>query len=134
MEGIEEEVEGVEGVSHVVEGVRADVGVENISWWRPREAGVWGNKIEFLVGLLVGLLALLEGVIGKGTANSRGLVGDLEGDFAKGLGEVGVARMEADEGDLGEEEASRRVRVEGCLGVGRGGNWTIGISGMVSAK
>ena len=90
--------------------------------------------MEFLVGLLVGLLARLEGVIGKGTANSRGFVGNLEGDFAKGLGEVGVARMEADEGDLGEEEARRRVRVDGCLGIGRGGSWTIGMRGTVSAK
>jgi hypothetical protein len=83
----------------------------------------------FFDGVLVGLVALLEGVIGKGTAKSRRerLVGDLEGDFAKGLGEVGVSSIEREEGDLGDEDARRRVSVEGCLGVGRGGSVTIGI-------
>ncbi len=78
----------------------------------------------------MGELALLEGVIGNGTANSRSalLVGDFAGDL-NGLGEEGVARMEEAEGDFGEEEARRRVRAEGFAGVGRGGKVAKGVVG-----
>ena len=59
----------------------------------------------------------LEDVDGKGTPKPRRacLTGDLVGDFRNGVGDVGLARMAADEGDLGEAEASRRVKVEGCF-------------------
>jgi hypothetical protein len=81
--------------------------------------------------LFVGELARLEGVKGKGTANSRGafLVADLDGDL-KGLGDVGVARMEEEEGDFGDEEASKRVSADGFVGLGKGGRSTIGIIGV----
>ncbi len=74
--------------------------------------------------------------MGNGIANSRcgRLEGDLEGDLENGLGEVGVASMEAEEGDLGEEEARRRVRVEGCFGVGRGGSSAMGMVGTGSTN
>ena len=63
--------------------------------------------------------------------NSRSgrLVGDLEGDLEKGVGEGGVASMECEDGALGDEDASRRVRVEGFAGVGRGGKPVNGILG-----
>ena len=74
------------------------------------------------------MLALLDGVIGKGTANSRSfLVGDVALD---GLGEEGVARIERAEGDFGEEEASSRVSAEGFVGAGKGGSRESGILGI----
>lgn len=87
----------------------------------------------FLEGVPAGVLARLEGVTGKGTANSRGcgfLVGDLVGDLeGEREGEPGVARMEAEEGDLGEEDARRRVRVEGFWVPGSWGRPAKGILG-----
>ena len=86
----------------------------------------------------MGELARLEGVKGKGTANScdaffdGDFEGDLEGDL-NGLGEGGVARIEAEEGDFGEEEASRRVRAEGFVGVGKGGSPASGMLGTGDA-
>ena len=98
-----------------------------------------GNSTEFLEGVAVrleGVPARLEGVTGKGTAKSRTarFAGDFEGDLEKGVGEEGVARMEADDGDLGEDEARRRVRVEGCFATGKGGRVTIGMGGTSRAS
>ena len=89
--------------------------------------GVIGNATEFLEGVA----GRLEGVIGKGTAKSprARFAGDFEGDFDKREGDVGVARIEADEGDFGEEDAKRRVRFEGCFATGKAGREDIGISG-----
>lgn len=69
-----------------------------------------------------GVAVLLEGVTGKGIAKSRRLVGDFVGDREdEGVGDPGVASILEEEGDLGDDEASSRVRVEGFAGVGRGG-------------
>lgn len=83
---------------------------------------------------MLGELARLEGVIGNGTANSRStfLVGDFAGDL-KGLGELGVARIEEEDGDLGEEDANKRVKAEGLAGVGSGGRFVKGILGIAGA-
>ena len=129
MEGIEDEDE--EGVSENEElGVRRLVGVENSSRRLCRDDGVCGNKIEFLEGVP----ALLEGVIGKGTAKSRSgrLEGDLEGDLENGEGDEGVASIDEEEGDFGDDDASSRVNVEGFAGVGREGSKAMGTTGMES--
>jgi hypothetical protein len=123
---MDEEVEGVS--EKELAGVRILVGVRNPSAsLNPRVDGVCGNGIEFLEGVAV----RLEGVMGNGTANSPTVrfVGDFEGDFENGEGEEGVARMEAAEGDFGEDEARRRVSVEGCFATGRAGRVAIGIGG-----
>lgn len=78
---------------------------------------------------------MLEGVIGKGIADPRNsamrFVGDLVGEREKGgVGDVGLARIEAAEGDFGEDEANNCVSLEGFAGVGRGGKVVIGIFGV----
>ena len=73
--------------------------------------------------------------MGNGTAKS--FAGDFEGDFdgdlkddlIKDEGDGGVARIAAEEGDLGDEDARRRVRVEGFVATGRGGRLAMGICG-----
>jgi hypothetical protein len=76
--------------------------------------------------------------IGKGMAKSRDdetcLTGDLKGDLLDDLvgdvGDEGVARIVAEAEDLGEDEASRRVSVEGFEGViscGRSAMWGFGM-------
>ena len=74
----------------------------------------------------------LDGVTGKGTANSCGfLFGDLSGSFeGEGVGEPGRAKIVAADGDFGDAEASRRVRVEGFEFEGRGGKSAKGRSGI----
>lgn len=83
--------------------------------------------MEFFVGL-----PDLDGVIGKGIANSRDfLVGDFVGDFeGERVGEPGVARIVAEEGDFGEAEARRRVSVDGLATVGSAGRSAAGILGI----
>ena len=90
-----------------------------------RVDGVEGNGTEFLEGVPI----LLDGVMGKGTAKSRNarFAGVFEGDLERREGDGGVARIEAEEGDLGDEEASKRVSFECCLGIGSGGKIAIGI-------
>ena len=92
-----------------------------------RLEGVIGKGTEFLEGVAV----RLDGVIGNGIPKlpKARLTGDLDGDFMTGVGDEGVARMAAEEGDLGEEEANRRVRVDGLFGMGNGGRVAIGICG-----
>lgn len=94
--------------------------------------GVLGNRREPLDGVP----ALLDGVIGNGTANVAGrFVGDLLGEREEdGVGDVGLARIEAEEGDFGEDEARRRVSLEGFAGVGNGGKVAIGILGVESVS
>jgi len=72
--------------------------------------------------------------MGNGITNPRCVsgrfIGDLVGDREEdGVGEVGLARMVAAEGDFGEDEARRRVSLEGFAGVGRGGNMAMGMFG-----
>lgn len=134
------------------EGVRELVGVENstregdrelegvsklvIESDRPRVEGVFGKTIVFFDGVPT----LLEGVIGNGTANSCGffvgdqrgsLDGDLDGDEGVGDDDLALARMAAEDGDLGEEAASRRVRADGLLVLGRDGRSAVGRLGTV---
>ena len=137
VEGIEEELGGVsEKEVRILEGVRnpseSRIRVDGVCGKGTRplvgdtlRLGVIGNGTEFLEGVAV----RLEGVAGKGTPNAprARLTGDLAGDFENAVGDGGVARMVADAGDLGEDEASRRVRVEGCFATGNGGRIAIGI-------
>lgn len=139
------------------EGVRELVGVENstregdregdrelegvsklvIESDRPRVEGVLGKTIVFFEGVP----NLLDGVIGNGTANSCGLFdGDqrggsldrvLDGDEGVGDEDLALARMDAEDGDLGEEAASRRVRADGLLVLGRDGRSAVGRLGTV---
>ena len=103
---------------------------------RPRVEGVFGKTIVFFEGVP----ALLDGVIGNGTANSCGLFvgdqrgsldGDLEGDEGVGEDDLALARMAAEEGDLGEDAASRRVSADGLLVLGRAGKSAVGKLGTV---
>ena len=59
------------------------------------------------------------------------MLGDFEGDLdPERVGEPGgwgAARMEDAEGDLGEDEARRRVRFEGFAAAGSEGRSAIGI-------
>ena len=131
MEGIEDEEGGVSEKEDV--GVRTVVGVRKPSAsLKPRVEGVDGNGTEFFEGVAV----RLEGVMGKGTANlpKARFTGDLEGDLEKRDGDGGVARIEAEEGDFGEEDARRRVNVEGCFVTGKGGSVAIGICGTSRAS
>ena len=132
MVGTEDEAAEVGVLRPDSEGVRELVGVkrfarESVREWR--EEGVWGKTIVSLEGVA----ARLEGVTGKGTAKSIGcgfLVGDLDRDLeGDGDGEVGVARMEEEEGDFGEDEAKRRVSAEGFWLPGSGGKSANGILG-----
>lgn len=83
------------------------------------------------IRLVDGVPRRLEGVTGNGTANSRSFfVGDFEGDLEARVGEPGgwgVARIEDADGDLGDEEASRRVKFEGFATEGRAGKSAIGM-------
>ena len=107
---------------------------------RPRVEGVLGKTMVFFEGVPT----LLDGVIGSGTANSCGLFvgdqrgsldgdfdGDLDGDDGVGDDDLALASMAAEEGDLGEEAASRRVRADGLLVLGRGGRSAVGRLGTV---
>ena len=130
MEGNEDEPDD-EGVSENDDaGVRSVVGVAkpSESTRLRRVEGVEGNGMEFLDGVP----PLLEGVVGSGTANPRNarFAGDIEGDFEERAGDGGVARMENEDGDLGDEDARRRVRFECFLATGKGGRRAIGILGM----
>lgn len=84
---------------------------------------------------MVGDAGRLEGVMGNVMANSFGeclegdFDGDLKDDLIKDEGDGGVARIAAEAGDLGDEDARRRVRVEGLVATGRGGRVAIGICG-----
>lgn len=134
VEGKEDEPDD-EGVSENDDvGVRRPVGVAKLSesMRLRRVEGVEGNVIEFLDGVP----PLLEGVMGNGTANPRNarFAGDIEGDFRFREGDGGVARMETEDGDLGDEDASRRVSVECCLATGKGGRRAIGILGTEAAS
>ena len=127
------------------EGVRALVGVRGsrASVRECRDEGVWGNRRRFVVGVFMirfveGVPSRLEGVTGKGTAKSRSfLLGDLVGERdAYRVGEpggCGAARIEAEAGDLGEEEASSRVRFDGFATSGNAGSSAIGIWGTDSS-
>lgn len=88
-------------------------------------------RIRLVDGVPKGVPARLEGVAGNGTANSRSFfVGDLVGDLEARVGEPGgwgAARMDAAAGDLGEEEASRRVKLEGFTAAGSAGKSAKGI-------
>lgn len=102
VEGKEQEPDD-EGVSENDDaGVRRPVGVAkpSESMRLRRVEGVEGNGMEFLDGVP----PLLEGVTGNGTANPRSarFAGDIDGDLEKREGDGGVARMEAEDGDLGE--------------------------------
>lgn len=81
--------------------------------------GVCGNKMEFLIGDLLG-------VMGNGIAKSRlRFVGDLEGELG---GKGGANDAEA----LGEIEAKTRVREEGLervLNLGKSAKGTGGMDG-----
>lgn len=115
------------GVSRLArEGDRELLGVSKLvrESLRPcREEGVCGNISVFFEGVP----ALLEGVIGNGMTKSCAfLVGDLNGER---VDDVGAARIDAADGDLGEDEASKRVRVEGLLLDGSGGRSAKGIFG-----
>lgn len=84
---------------------------------------------------MVGDAVRLEGVMGNGMAKSPAtrlegdLDGDLDDDLMKDEGDGGVARIETDAGDLGDEDARRRVRVEGFVATGKGGRVAMGICG-----
>ncbi len=101
--------------------------------------GVCGNKMRFVEGVfkirfVVGVPSRLDGVTGNGIAKSRSfLLGDFVGEREpEGVGEPGrwgAARMAADAGDLGEDDASRRVRFDGFTASGRAGSSAIGIWG-----
>ena len=87
----------------------------------------------FRIRLVVGVpIRLVEGVTGNGTANSRTFfVGDRRSSALEDLvgdpGHSGAARIEAAAGDLGEEDASRRVKLEGLAAdEGRGGRSAMG--------
>jgi hypothetical protein len=59
--------------------------------------------------------------MGNGTANGfigvECFVGDFRGDFVGDLdGEPGIERIEAEEGDFGDEDAKRRVREDATFG------------------
>lgn len=68
--------------------------------------------------------------MGKGIAKSRRLEGDLDGEREEGVGEPGVARILDEEGDLGDDDASSRVRVEGLPLCGRAGRSARGKLGI----
>ena len=78
--------------------------------------------------------------MGKGIAKSpvarlEGVLdGDLERDLIKDDGDGGVARMAAAEGDFGDDEAKRRVNVDGFVVTGKGGRSAIGICGIGMAS
>jgi hypothetical protein len=80
--------------------------------------------------------AALEVGVGKGIAKGLMgvsidcLTGDLRVDFIGVLeGELGVARIEAEERDFGEEDAKRRVKEDATLGGGTiSGRSAIGIA------
>lgn len=141
------------------EGVRALMGVLGFPSLAAecREEGVFGKRIRFVEGVLkirsvdgvlkmrsaegvlkirfvVGVPSLLEGVAGNGTAKSRSfLLGNFEGDLdAERVGEpggCGAARIEKADGDLGDEEARRRVKFDGFWVGGREGRSAVGIGG-----
>ena len=124
------------------DGVRAEVGVRG-STLECREEGVCGNRIRLVEGVfnirfVVGVPRRLEGVTGKGTANSRSFfVGDFDGEReAEREGDPGgcvAARIEDADGDLGDDEARRRVRFEGFAEAGKEGKSAVGIRGTDSS-
>ena len=144
------------------EGVRALAGVLGSPSLAAecREEGVFGKRIRFVEGVLkirsvvgvlkmrsaegvlkirfvVGVPSILEGVAGNGTAKSRSfLLGDFEGDLeADRVGEpggCGAARIDEADGDLGDEEARRRVKFDGFWVGGREGRSAVGIGGTGS--
>lgn len=119
-------------------GVLSRVGVRNSvseSTRLRRVDGVFGKKIVFFDGVPG---TRLEGVTGKGMANVCGfLLGDLLGDLLRDLEgeheELGEARIDAADGDLGEDDARRRVKPDGLEGATSGGSNAIGILGTDNA-
>lgn len=112
------EVEGVLGVKRLEAGSI-----------RLREDGVWGNASEFLAPDTV----FEDGVLGKGTANSRAATLRFAGDFVGDReGDVGGTSAN-DEIPFGDADASSRVRAEAFeidADAKRAGNSAFGMLGI----